>query len=313
MASGAAQATDGVLERRAALLALDERPQIDARSAHTGKATLEVVRDRRRGRPLREEPARPSGGRAARRGTCAFVVVAPRRSWRTCASTRSRAGWRSTTSTARNCPSPRTVPPDSARAGRPPRPASQASADEAIRKLQPPLTFDALPQELVVLIMRGGSPRSTLALSACSRALRAASLLDEVWRAHLLEMGFIEAALALWKAGGGSPDSVVAPESEWPCCRDAACVLYHRGCTRESSSAIASRGGGKAARSLWPAWNSQTHSTCRCGPFSCLAASRRSTPAHSRRGRRATASSCFRRASTPALPVTEGTCTARAW
>ena len=43
--------------------------------------------------------------------------------------------------------------------------------------LAPPTTFDALPQELVVIIMRGGSPRSTLALSMCSRALRAASLL----------------------------------------------------------------------------------------------------------------------------------------
>ena len=108
---------------------------------------------------------------------------------------------------------------------------SQASADEAIRKLQPPLTFDALPQELVVLIMRGGSPRSTLALSACSRALRAASLLDEVWRAHLLEMGFTEMGFALWKTGGGTPpDSVVAPESEWPCWFPStllACYHYH--------------------------------------------------------------------------------------
>ena len=108
---------------------------------------------------------------------------------------------------------------------------SQASADEAIRKLQPPLTFAALPQELVVLIMRGGTPRSTLALSACSRSLRAASLLDEVWRAHLLEMGFSEAALALWTAGGGTPpDSVVAPETEWPCWFPStllACYHYH--------------------------------------------------------------------------------------
>ena len=108
---------------------------------------------------------------------------------------------------------------------------SQASADEAIRKLQPPLTFDALPQELVVLIMRGGSPRSTLALSACSRALRAASLLDEVWRAHLLEMGFSEAGLALWKAGGGTPpNTVVAPKKEWPCWFPStllACYHYH--------------------------------------------------------------------------------------
>ena len=85
--------------------------------------------------------------------------------------------------------------------------------------------------ELVVIIMRGGSPRSTLALSACSCALRAASLLDEVWRAHLLEMGFSEAALALWKAGGGTPpDSVVAPKSEWPCWFPStllACYHYH--------------------------------------------------------------------------------------
>lgn len=96
--------------------------------------------------------------------------------------------------------------------------------------LAPP-TFDALPQELVVIIMRGGSPRSTLALSACSRALRAASLLDEVWRAHLLEMGFSEAGLALWKAGGGTPpNTVVAPKSEWPCWFPStllACYHYH--------------------------------------------------------------------------------------
>ena len=194
---------------------------------------------------------------------------------------------------------------------------SQASADEAIRKLQPPLTFDALPQELVVLIMRGGSPRSTLALSACSRALRAASLLDEVWRAHLLEMGFSE-----MRSRSGRLVAARRPTRSWRrrasgragsrrrCWR---ATITTTGCTRPSSSRsapITSRGGGKAAASLWPAWNSQTHSTCRCGRSSCLAASRPSTPARSRRGRRATPSSCFRRASRRALPVTEGSCTA---